>query len=188
MDLVVNGPCKSGIRKERCEQLFDYFQNYKIACLRAQAESKPLPKFQPPKPKVADGLRILRKVCQTTFKTEKFQVSNAHPAHRACTTRHRVLTSQHVHVLAQRSMAQCFVSVGLAPDPSTGLFVKYKNHRRGTMPIEKVDKKDDETCLGEIAAELEMVQRDGVESDDEGEQEQGDEEDEDEDEDEDEEP
>ena len=87
-------------------------------------------------------------------------------------------------VLAQRSMAQCFVSVGLAPDPSTGLFVKYKNHRRGTMPIEKVDQKDDETCLGEIAAELEMVQRDGVESDDEGEQEQGDEEDEDEDEDE----
>ena len=32
-----------------------------------------------------------------------------------------------------------------------------------------------------MAAELEMVQRDGVESDDEGEQEQGDEEDEDED-------
>ena len=39
------------------------------------------------------------------------------------------------------------------------------------MPIKKVDKDhDDDTCLGEVAAELEMVQRNDAESDDEGKQ------------------
>ena len=36
MDLIVNAPVKSGIRRERCEQLFDYFQNWKIQRLEAQ--------------------------------------------------------------------------------------------------------------------------------------------------------
>ena len=40
------------------------------------------------------------------------------------------------------------------------------NHRRGTLAIKKVD--TDRTCLGEVAGELEMLQRNGVDSDDEG--------------------
>ena len=52
-------------------------------------------------------------------------------------------------------------------------FIVYKNHRRGTMPIKKADyvvdgQGRDATSLGEIATELEMVQREAVDSDDEG--------------------
>ena len=74
MDLIANGPIKSGIRRERCAGLFDYFQNWKFARLKAEKEKKTLPKFQPPKPKVVDGLRILRKVCNTTFTREDYKV------------------------------------------------------------------------------------------------------------------
>ena len=74
MDLIVNGPVKAGIRRARCDELFDFFQNWKIQRLQALAQKKPLPKFQPPKPKVADGLRIVCKVCNETFETEKFKV------------------------------------------------------------------------------------------------------------------
>ncbi len=47
------------------------------------------------------------------------------------------------------------------------------------MAIKKVD--TDTTCLGEVAGELEMLQRNGVDSDDEGNDEGGKDEDEDED-------
>ena len=30
MDLVVNGPVKAGIRRKRCDQLFEYFQDWKL--------------------------------------------------------------------------------------------------------------------------------------------------------------
>lgn len=47
----------------------------------------------------------------------------------------------------------------------------YKNHRRGTMPIKKADVSNDQgqdsATLGELAAELAMVQREGADSDDE---------------------
>ena len=49
-----------------------------------------------------------------------------------------------------------------------GNFKKYTNHRRGTLAVKKADVDDDTTCLGEVATELEMVQREGVDSDDEG--------------------
>jgi hypothetical protein len=74
MDLIVNGPVKAGIRRARCEDLFDYFQSWKVKRLQAVINKTPLPHFNPPKPKVADGLRILFKVCDNTFKTESFQV------------------------------------------------------------------------------------------------------------------
>ena len=38
--------------------------------------------------------------------------------------------------------------------------------RRGTMAIKKADE-DDESCLGEVACELQIMQRCGAESDDE---------------------
>ena len=43
-------------------------------------------------------------------------------------------------------------------------FTVYKNHRRGSIAIKKIDA-EDTTCLGEVAAELQMVQRQGVDSD-----------------------
>ena len=153
MDLIANGPVKSGIRRERCDALFDYFQSWKIARLKAQQDKSPLPKFTPPKPKVADGLRILRKVCHSTFSTEKYKAS----------------------------MRACFADVGLAPldgdedgnavmgdgNAVPAKFKVYRNHRRGTMAIKKEDE-EQAACLGEAAAELQMIQRGGVDSDDEG--------------------
>ena len=41
--------------------------------LQAQVNKTPLPKFQPPKPKVTDGLLTLLKVCDETFATDAFQ-------------------------------------------------------------------------------------------------------------------
>jgi hypothetical protein len=73
MDLIVNGPVKSGIRRVRCEDLFDYMQNWKIKRLQALHNKTPLPKFSPPKPKVADGLRILLSVCNETFTSDSFK-------------------------------------------------------------------------------------------------------------------
>ena len=66
-------------------------------------------------------------------------------------------------------MRDCFISVGLAPMKDTeGSFQIYRNHRKGSLALKKVDSPDS-TCLGEVASELEMVQRGGVASDDEGE-------------------
>ena len=62
-------------------------------------------------------------------------------------------------------MRKCFVDVGLVKN-TEGSYTKYTNHRRGTI-IKKADV-DGATCLGEVAAELEMVQRAGADSDDEG--------------------
>ena len=53
-------------------------------------------------------------------------------------------------------MRKCFVDVGLVKN-TEGNYTKYTNHRRGTI-IKKADV-DGATCLGEVAAELEMVQR-----------------------------
>ena len=67
MDLIVNGPVKSGIRAARIDALFDYFQSWKIKRLQHAAkkdDSEP-PPFAPPKPKLVDGLRTLLKRCST---------------------------------------------------------------------------------------------------------------------------
>ena len=58
-------------------------------------------------------------------------------------------------------MRKCFVDVGLVKN-TEGSYTKYTNHRRGTI-IKKADV-DGATCLGEVAAELEMVQRAGAET------------------------
>lgn len=56
MDLIANGPMKSGIRRERCEQLFEFFQSWNVNQLKAQVIQLKLPKLHPPKPKVVVGL------------------------------------------------------------------------------------------------------------------------------------
>ena len=62
MDLVVNAPLKAGIRRVRCDQLFDYFQNWKLTRVKEAAKSadvRKLPPWAPPKLSVADGIRTV---------------------------------------------------------------------------------------------------------------------------------
>ena len=82
-------------------------------------------------------------------------------------------------------MRQCFVGVGLAKDQKSE-FTKYINHRKGKLatPIKKVDMDEQRVSFGEVVAEVEVLWRDGAESDDEGEEpepeEEGDDDDDDE--------
>lgn len=124
MDLIVNGPAKAGIRRARCENLFDYFQSWKR--LKAFRDNSPLPNFTPPKPTVADGLRTMSKVVKTTLSTEPFKVglyAHAHPrpiapaalapaAADVCVSMHVWQMSMHAQVLRQRGSR-----VGLRPIP-----------------------------------------------------------------------
>ena len=64
-------------------------------------------------------------------------------------------------------MKQCFVGVGLAKDQKDK-FTKYINHRRGKLPIKKVDMHEQGVTFGEVVAEVELLRRDGTASDDEG--------------------
>ena len=77
-------------------------------------------------------------------------------------------------------MKQCFVSVGLAKDEK-GEFTKYTNHRKGKLatPIKKVDTDEHTVTFGEVVAEVEVLRRDGADSDDEGEEPEAEEEGED---------
>lgn len=109
MDLVVNAPLKSAIRRARAQALFSHFQSWKIERLRAEKDpSKTCPKFQPPKPKVSGGIKTLMDIMQTTFKTDQFL----------------------------NSLEKCFVDVGLAPtniDETSATYKPYIGHNRGSM-------------------------------------------------------
>ena len=92
MDLVVNAPLKAGIRRMRCDQLFDYFQVWKLKRVQEAAKAadvRKLPPWAPPKLSVADGIRTVIKVEETELATPDFR----------------------------QSMSRCFVSVGLTKDP-----------------------------------------------------------------------
>ena len=59
MDVAVNGPVKSALRRMRIDLQFDYFTSFRASYFRAKYEGTPPPKFSPPLPSLADGLRIL---------------------------------------------------------------------------------------------------------------------------------
>eukprot|EP00966_Prymnesium_polylepis_P186717 4328315-Prymnesium_polylepis.2 len=82
MDLIVNGPLKSGIRRARIETLFGYFQSFKIARLQhlSREDGTPPPDVKPPKPTQHEGLRTVFKVIKETLETEKFEKSMKHNA------------------------------------------------------------------------------------------------------------
>ena len=108
MDLVVNSPVKAAVRRDRCQALYEFFQSWKVKRLKAQLEKKPLPPFQPPKPKVSDGLKTLLKIGQTTFLTPKFQAS----------------------------LKKAFVDCCIAPKTESESEVEYKiyrDHKHGSM-------------------------------------------------------
>ena len=77
MDLIVNGPVKIGIRRDRIQAMFDYFQAWKIKRLQHTAlqDGTQPPEFQPPKPKQAAGIATLLKVMKESLETPKFQDS-----------------------------------------------------------------------------------------------------------------
>jgi len=75
MDLVVNGPLKAAIRRSRTRSLFNFFQSWKIRRLTALAEGTEPPAFQPPKPKVEDGLAVLFECLRVNLTTPQFVAS-----------------------------------------------------------------------------------------------------------------
>jgi hypothetical protein len=88
---------------------------------------------------------------------------------------------RYASLVAQESMVNCFIGVGLAKDPTTGEFKKYTSHRRGTLAIKKVDAGEETVAFMEQVTEIQMVQRDGAESDEDEEPEDEDEEEDDDD-------
>ena len=145
MDLVVNAPLKAGIRSVRCNQLFDYFQSWKLK--RLQEASKPanvrkLPPWAPPKMSIADGIRAVIEVEETVLATPKFR----------------------------KSMRKCFVSVGLKKDPVTDEYVNFCHSKSGTIShlhreVERLQ--DNESfCIGDEAMQLDMVKRPDEEEED----------------------
>lgn len=152
MDLVVNGPLKASIRRHRVHGLFDYFQSWKIARLQAVAQGVAPPSFNPPKPKLAHGVRALLDALGTSLQTPEFKAN----------------------------MARTFVKVGLWSTPSSG-FVEYTSHKKlgsvGLLPstekavAHELTDDDPTTSFGEIAAEVSIVTRCGEEL--EGEQQDG---------------
>lgn len=109
MDLVVNGPCKAAIRRARTVSLFDYFQKWKIERLRAEKSGAvELPAFNPPKPKLADGIKTLLSICDTTFKKDDFV----------------------------KALSKCFVDCCIAPHEEHEdevIYKVYKDHKHGAL-------------------------------------------------------
>uniref|UniRef100_A0A7S2MP25 DDE-1 domain-containing protein n=1 Tax=Haptolina brevifila TaxID=156173 RepID=A0A7S2MP25_9EUKA len=70
MDLVVNSPVKASIRRGRTERLFSDFQRWKMRRLEAMVNKKSLPPFNPPKPRVHEGLSALLACHDQPFATQ----------------------------------------------------------------------------------------------------------------------
>jgi hypothetical protein len=110
MDLVVNGPLKAAIRRERCRALHNDFLLWKgkwaMELLKPAAERRLQP-FSPPKPTLSAGLSTLFKTVANEFTAPKFR----------------------------EGMRRCFVSVGLTKDPSVDppAFVRYTPKKAGFL-------------------------------------------------------
>lgn len=132
MDLVVNGPYKAGLRRERTASLFDYFQSWKLKRFQAERDKTDLPPFSPPKPTIATGLRMALKVGKETFGKPTFI----------------------------EGMRRSFVAVGLSKQRD-GTYVKYYEHRKGvmyTLPNSTIESAYT-ASLGKVAAELDVEPR-----------------------------
>ena len=138
MDLVVNAPLKAGIRRERCSQLYEYFQlfkNERYKQLAKPAHVRKMPAWDPPKPKLVDGLRTVLKVEETTLRTAKFK----------------------------ESMRKCFIAVGLVKESDFNHFKRYVPTKCGFLSslhkevYEELSAPEDSYCLGDDVADLGMV-------------------------------
>jgi len=147
MDLVVNGPLKAAIRRSRTRSLFNFFQLWKIRRLTALAEGTEPPAFQPPKPKVEDGLAVLFECLRVNLTTPQFVAS----------------------------LDKVFVRVGLKKSAAAADYVKYTSHSvMGTVSPMDVLVGKREKCVfseqsgteaatfGEIATEFIVQSRNAV--------------------------
>lgn len=138
MDLVVNGPLKAGVRSERADALYDYFQTWRFKVSQAQVAGVAAPRFAPPKTTLEEGLRFVLETNSVAFTTEAFQ----------------------------DGIRRAFVKVGLAPTDNAG-YVNYTGSVRGSVPavLAPADSPDDDRfVIGDVMAELQLDD-DGAEDD-----------------------
>ena len=102
MDLVVNGPLKAAVRRQRTRNLFNYFQTWKIDRLKALTDQVMLPPFAPPAPKLAEGLMALFEVLKTKLAAPEFN----------------------------DSLDRIFIKVDLKREPGADEYVKYTTHKK----------------------------------------------------------
>jgi hypothetical protein len=133
MDLVVNGPVKSGIRRRRIQAVFDYFQSFKIKRLQHKPADGLPPAFAPPKPTQAQGITIVLAVLRESLSADSFKAS----------------------------MRQCFIDVGLWRPEGDSNFTQYTRTKKGilTQTIKPCISSDDAVTVGEIAAEVALTGR-----------------------------
>ena len=127
MDLAVNSPVKSGIRADRCQFLFEYFQQWKVERLRAEIAKKEPPIFSPPKPTLQSGIKTLIKVVTIDLATPAFL----------------------------GSMRRCFKDVGLIPITETATDRTYRNyeeHKHGSLNPNLFPNLPASGTLGELVA------------------------------------
>jgi hypothetical protein len=107
MDLVVNGPYKSAVRRKRCYMLFDYCQTWKIRRLQELAKpegDRDLPAFSPPKVDLPTGLLTSFAVELELFGSASFK----------------------------SSLKRTFIAAGQAPG-ANGKYAVYSTHARSTI-------------------------------------------------------
>jgi hypothetical protein len=154
MDLVTNAPLKSGIRRARCEALFDYLQEWKINRLeeltKPEAERN-LPPFAPPKPTLATGLTTMLNVLRTNLTTARYKAGTHTAIALAATTD---------AATAIAGMAKTFVKACQLPNEH-GKFHTYISHETGGL-LRSSDvgpQPSGDASLCESLVEVEMVPR-----------------------------
>ena len=130
MDLVVNGPLKAGVRRERSVQLYDHFQLW-VATRRANiAAGEPLQSFAPPAMTIQDGLRLVLVTLDAMGKNEEFK----------------------------RNLHRVFIEIGQLAD-DVGHFHRYPGHGVLHTRTEGLLKSDAVGCLADLFAAFSMDMR-----------------------------
>jgi hypothetical protein len=132
MDLVVNAPVKAKVRRDRVASLYNQFQSWKVQRLQAALAKREAPPFNPPKPKVVDGLKTLFSMTDTTFSNEQFK----------------------------ESLKRCFVDCCIAPNNITDTEVEfkiYKNHKHGSLNPSGLFGADGDPELGSLGVAVEAL-------------------------------
>jgi hypothetical protein len=114
MDLVVNKPIKDALRRARIELALVYFDTFRLQYYQAKFEGEKLPQFDPPVPKLSDGLLACRKVHLQLFKDPQFR----------------------------DNLLQSYIKVGLRKTISPGQilqphYIKFVDNSKGTLGARK---------------------------------------------------
>ena len=120
------------VRRDRVASLYSNFQQWKIQRLQATLNKTEPPPFNPPKPKVADGLKTPFSMEGTTFADQKFK----------------------------DSLKRCFVDSCIAPHCVTETDVEfkvYKNHKHGSLNPTGLFDADGDPELGSLGVAVEAL-------------------------------